>query len=94
MLPPWTPLWVPEAWSLSVSHPSSFSVGGAFVHTPGGETTGSLCLYDLLCLWPQVCAIIYRFINNQPLVFKLSGVVAVGPRVTPHWGSGWDDIPL
>ena len=49
---------VPEAWSLSVSHPSSFSVGGASVHTPGGETTGSLCLYDLLCLWPQVCAII------------------------------------
>ena len=60
MLPPWTPLWVPEAWplSVSVSHPSSFSVSGASVHTPGAEATGSLCLYDLLCLWPQVCAII------------------------------------
>ena len=57
---PWTPVGDPKpGLSLSLSlTPAPYSVSRASVHTPSGEATGSLCLYEFLCLWPQVCAII------------------------------------
>ena len=78
--------------------PAPSSVSWAFVHTPGGEATGSLCLYDDLCLLPQVCSVIYRFIISQPSLLQLSCIVAEGPpaavtRIT-RAGEGRCDLDI